>query len=222
MQSFDPFLTTQQFLRTYCADANSPDELINLLEMMMATHPRPLLQALPAIERLLAHPIPDDRLLTLITRDAQITLESQSEKNARAWLTWLAGQIRREMQENLLPFQPIRAALVRRSSPQDSRFPHDLYLYPTDDSQLEVWRDIWAGDLFYTAFMKEWNRGTCPSCQISTIQIQTETKYVGEVEITPYNTAIYYDRLLVYACAVCRLGWTERIGTRRYAEIDYP
>ena len=163
--------TTQQFLQAYCANAEDIDELVNHLELQASANARPLLQGLKGIEYLLAHPPSGDLLLELVTQNANIQLENQSNESAKAWLLWLAKQIRSELHENLLPFQPIRTKLVRIMEPASMRFPHDLLLYPTDEPLPEYWFEKWSKrNIFYNAFMKEWDGKTCPSCSTATIK----------------------------------------------------
>lgn len=216
----DALNTTRQFLQTFCAD--DPDELANRLEMQALLNAAPLVEGLLALETLLAQPLADDTLRELVTH-ARIPLAPPTDETARAWLTALTAHLRRELQENLLPYQPLRAHLIPIPT-EAPRFPCDLHLYPTPLPTPKSWQAVWEKDkhLFYAAFLREWDRKTCPTCQTPTIRGQGETKYTHEVEVTRYNTAIFYDKFNVYRCTQCHLGWTEKVGELRHAEIDYP
>lgn len=217
----DPLALTRQFLQTFCAD--DPVELANRLEMQALLNAAPLVEGLAALETLLAHPPADETLLELVTQAARVPLTPPTGERARAWLTELTTHLHRELQENLLPYQPLRARLTPTPA-EDPRFPCDLYLYPTALPAPENWQAIWEKDkhLFYATFLREWDRKTCPTCQTPTIHGQGETKYTHETEVTPYNTAIFYDKFNVYRCTHCRLGWTEKVGQLRYTEVNYP
>ena len=219
----NPIETVRQFLQEYCADADGTSELVNHLELQALVNARPLLQAMKDIESLLSQSFSDDTLLHLVTQDARIKLDRPTGEAARNWLTWLAEQIRKEINENLLPFQPIRAKLLRSVEPADERLPHDLTLYPTDDPQPEYWNDIWVkGMIFYDAFMKEWDGTTCPACKTPTIKRRREKKFSHEITVSIYNSTVYYNVLAVYKCSSCNLGWTERTGSEHFTEVEYP
>lgn len=185
---------------------------------------RPLLQALKDIEHLLSHSPPDAVLLDLVAHDAEISLDGPTAEAARAWLTWLVGQIRTEIKENLLPFQSIRAKHLREMDPSDERFPHDLVLYPADESFPKYWNAEWIRnkDVFYDAFMKDWDGQTCPTCKLPSIKRTREKKYSHETSVSPYNSTVYYDVFAVYQCSNCKRGWTERTGSEHFTEVEYP
>lgn len=201
----NPIEASREFLRKYVAEADF-DELANVIEAGVRVNAGPFLQALKSVEHLLAHPPPGDTLLQLVTVDAGIRLGDPSGESARRWLEWLARQIRREVEENLLPFQPMRAQLLRSAPPDDERFPHDLRLYPTDDPWPECWNPVWGKNVFYSAFKKEWDGRTCPSCRAPTVQCTAERRDGSETD----RSRAYPERVAVYRCTRCRCGWTER------------
>jgi len=220
----DPIAATQEFLQHYCADADEATELVNYLEVQIMINAGPVLQGLMAIEDLLSSNLLDNETcLNLVTQNTNIKLKSLTEETAQTWLIWLAEQIRMEISQNLLPFQPVRALLQQTVAPKDERFPHDLRLYPSDGSIPEYWHMIWQKEnIFYADFLKTWDGQTCPNCKTPAIYAIQESKYVGETSSTPYNTRVTYDNLRVYKCSSCNLGWTERTGTRQYTEVDFP
>lgn len=221
--AFDSIKTTQRFLQEHCADAEDINELVNHLEMQALANARPLVQGLKDIEYLLAHPPPGDLFLELVMQDAHIQLENRSNESAREWLYWLAKQIRSELHENILPFQPMRAKLVRIMDPDNKRFPHDLLLYPTDEPWPEYWFEKWSKrNIFYDAFIKEWDGETCPTCNAATIKVYYRKKFVREWVTTPLNSTLYYDKLAVYECTNCNCGWTEHYDSIHHTEIEYP
>ena len=214
----------QDFLATYFADTEDHEELVNTLEAQVMVNARPLLQGLKALEALLAdETIEGSIYLALVTEAANIKLENPTDENAKTWLVWLAEQIRREIVENLLPFQPIRAKLERRTEPANERYPHDLLLYPTNDNFPEYWFERWQeNNPFYNAFMQEWDEKTCPTCNLPTMQTYYRQKLVREQVNTPLNSTLYYDKLVVYECTNCRCGWTEYYGSTHHTEVEYP
>ena len=205
MNMNSPIETSREFLREYVAETD-PEDLVNELEAGALMNGGPLVQALKSIEYLLANPPQDDTLLKLVTLDARVRLERPTDESARSWLQWLVQQIRRELDENLLPFQPMRAQLVRSVPPADERFPHDLRLYPTDEPWLDCWSAIWGKNIFYAEFMKEWDGRTCPTCNTPTVQCTLGSQDSGETKRS------HPDRELtvVYRCTGCRCGWTEQ------------
>lgn len=214
---------TQQFLQQHCADTADLAEWLAYLEGQVIRNARPILHGLHAVEAVLGQDWPDGTLRLLLAKVGQMPLGSQSDEAAKAWLTWLATQLRREVEENLLPFQPIRAELRRVAAPADGRFPQDLWLYPADGPFPEFGQAVWTRQhLFYGAFVGEWNGRFCPNCQTESIQAEQTTRYAGERSNTPYNTSIFYDKLTVYQCTRCQLGWTERTGSKTYTEVDFP
>jgi hypothetical protein len=144
----------------------------------------PLVEGLTALETLLAHPPTDDSLLELVTQTARVPLTPPTGERARAWLTELTTHLHRELQENLLPYQPLRARLTPTPA-EDPRFPCDLYLYPTALPAPENWQAIWEKDkhLFYATFLRAWDRKTCLTCQTPTIHGQGETKWVHFISV---------------------------------------
>ncbi len=221
--AFDSIKTTQLFLQEHCADAKDIEELVNHLELQASVNAKPLVQGLKDIESLLAHPPPGDLLLELVMQNANIQLETRTNDSAQEWLRWLAKQIRSELQENILPFQPMRAKLARIIEPVNTRFPHDLFLYPTDEPLPEYWFEKWSKqNIFYNAFIKEWDGIICPTCNTATIKVYYRKKFVREQVNTPLNSTLYYDKMAVYECTNCHCGWTEHYGSMHYTEIDYP
>lgn len=219
----NPLVATRQFLQQFCADVTDPTTLVSSLEEQVMVNARPILRGLQALTAVLAQDWPAGTLWQLVTETMQMPLVSQSDEAAKAWLVWLAEQIRREIKDNLLPFQPMRAELRRVESPADGRFPQDLWLYPTDGSFPEFGQAVWTRQhVFYGAFMGEWNGRTCPNCQTDGIKSEQTTKYAGEKSNTPYNTSIFYDKMTIYHCTHCQLGWTERTGNKTYTEVDFP
>ena len=215
---------TQEFLQTHCADAEDHEELVNALETQVMVNARPLLQGLKSLETLLTdETLKAGTYLTLVSETAKIKLENPTDENAKTWLVWLAKQIRKEIAENLLPFQPMRAKLVRRTEPSNERYPHDLLLYPTNDNFPEYWFERWdKNNPFYSAFMQEWDKKTCPTCNLPTMQTYYRQKLVREQVNTPLNSTLYYDKLMVYECTNCHCGWTEYYGATHHTEVDYP
>lgn len=221
--SDNPLTPTQLFLQQHCPDTANLAEWLNYLEGQVMVNPRPILHGLQALEAILAQAWPHGTLLQLVTEAAQIPLDSHSEEAAKMWLTWLAAQLRREIEENLLPFQPLRAQLRRVVAPADGRLLQDLWLYPADGRFPEFGQAVWTRQhLFYAAFMGEWNGRTCPNCQTDSIKAEQTTRYAGEKSNTPYNTSIFYDKLTIYLCTHCQLGWTEHTGNKTYTEVDFP
>lgn len=188
----DPLEVTRSFLQEYFAEAEGPEETANLIECQVLMNAGPVARCLRCIEELLSRPQPPGTLRGLVERDARIALPAPSEEGARDWLARLADHLRRELDENLLPFQPMRARLARRSPPDDEALPHDLFLYATDEPRPEHWKPVWTEDLFYAAFLREWDGRTCPACRTPTVQ----------------KTSV--ETFAVYRCTECRLGWTER------------
>jgi len=224
MKRPDSLESTRQFLKGCCANVDGMNEFVNNLEGQVMVDACPILKALKDIEHLLSHPPADDVLLDLVVHDAGIKLDDPTIEAARTWLTWLVRQIRTEIKENLLPFQPIRAKLLREVKPADERFPHDLMLYPTDEPFPEYWNAVWVKNknIFYDAFVKEWDGQTCPTCKLPMTKRKREKKYSHETSLSPYNTTVYYDVFAVYQCSNCKLGWTERTGSEHFTEVDYP
>ena len=200
------------------------DELVNNLEGQVMMDARPLLRALKDIEHLLSSAASDETLLELVAHEAGIKLENPSAGSGRIWLNWLVEQIHREVNENLLPFQPMRAKLLREAAPADERFPHDLLLYPTDEPLPEYGNTVWIRNkhIFYDAFLKEWDGQTCPNCQLPTIKRRREKKFSHETSLSIYNSTVYYDVFAIYECSNCHLVWTERTGSEHFTEVEYP
>lgn len=117
---------------------------------------------------------------------------------------------------------PIRAQLVRIVPPNDARFPHDLLLYPTDQARPEYWNVVWVDDGIYGQFLKQWDRKTCPACQTPTMQKSYEKKYMGDLDLTRYSSWVSYDTFVIYVCATCRCGWTERTGSESFVDTSFP
>lgn len=186
-------------LQGLLADAETLEEVANAFEQQALTDARPLLQMVKDIEQILSRPQDDAELLTLV-RCARIDLKTPSGETARAELRALAGRIRRELVENLLPFQPMRARLQRPEAAHDARFPQDLRIYPTDEPFPECWRPIWSMDIFYRQFLKEWDGKSCPSCR---------TKTIGQS--TVLADAAAHGSFRIYRCTRCGGGWTERL-----------
>lgn len=214
----------KKFLQENCAGREEAWEIVNLLEFQALADARPLLQAKKDIAYLLAQDLHDNTILELVTQYATIKLENPTHATATAWLKWLAKQIDRELNENLLPFQPIRAKLERILEPAEKKFPHDLLLYPSDEPLPEYWWVVWyRGDVFYKQFLKEWDEETCPACQTLTIKKGYETKYTGGyMEWGSYSATAYYDKFIVYRCSNCQLGWTESNGSETVVDTSYP
>ncbi|PKN93109.1 MAG: hypothetical protein CVU44_11825 [Chloroflexi bacterium HGW-Chloroflexi-6] len=184
----------KEFLQENCAGREEAWEIANLLEYQALADARPLLQAKKDIAYLLAQDLHDNTILELVTQYATIKLENPTHATASAWLKWLAKQIDRELNENLLPFQPIRAKLERILEPADKKFPHDLLLYPSDEPLPEYWWVVWyRSDVFYKQFLKEWGEETCPACQTLTKKatrpsIQADTWNGGRIVRQPITT----------------------------------
>ncbi len=212
----------QDFLQTYCTNAENQAELINALEAQVMVNARPLLQGLKAIETLLAdESIAASTYLALVSEVAHV--KRDTDENAKEWLRWLAKQLRKEIDENLLPFQPIRAKLERRTAPRNERYPHDLLLYPTDETFPEYWFERWhKTSPFYNAFIQEWDKKTCPTCNLPSVETYYRQKLVREQVNTPLNSTLYYDKLVVYECTTCHCGWTEYYGSTHHTEVEYP
>lgn len=213
----------KEFLQENCAGREEAWEIVNLLEFQALADARPLLQAKKDIADLLSQDLHDNTILELVTQYATIKLENPTNENATAWLKWLAKQIDREINENLLPFQPIRAKLERILAPADKKYPHDLLLYPSDEPLPEYWCVVWYRDVFYEQFLKEWDGETCPACQTLTIKKKYEEKYKGgTMEWGSYSATAYYDKFIVYRCSNCQLGWTESNGSETVVDTSYP
>lgn len=186
-------------LQVLLADAETLEDVANAFEQQALMDARPLLQMLKDIEQILSRAQDDVELVGLV-RCARIELATPSGEAARAELRALAGRIRQELTENLLPFQPMRARLQRPEAAHDARFPQDLRLYPTDEPFPECWRPIWSTDMFYRQFLKEWDGKSCPSCRTKTI----------EQSIVLADTAAAHGSFRIYRCTRCGGGWTER------------
>ncbi len=213
MQESERLEFIKQFLQDYCAEADEPHEVVNRLELQALVNARPILQAKREIDALLSQNLSDHTILALVTQSARVELESPTHENATAWLKWLAEQLDREINENLLPFQPIRAKLQRSVPPENIHFPHDLRLYPADEPLPEYWQRTWGKEVFYCQFLHEWDGKTCPACQTPTISQAHEKKYTEETPASPCGLRARYDKFIVYRCTNCQCGWTECNGS---------
>jgi hypothetical protein len=81
-----PVEGTQKFLRSYLNDADSLDEVRDMVARAAAHNPRPLRAALRAMEDLIADPPRDGTLSWLVAFDANIGLDDPSDSGAIEFL----------------------------------------------------------------------------------------------------------------------------------------
>jgi hypothetical protein len=83
--------TVRQFLRSYCADADSIEEIRDEAGRAAAFNPQPLLQALRALELVIANPPSDGSLSLLVAIDGNRQLKDPSDAGAVEYLRTLAA-----------------------------------------------------------------------------------------------------------------------------------
>jgi hypothetical protein len=89
-----PLERTRAFLRSYCTDADTLDEIRDELARDAPRDPVRLRRALDGMEVVLADPQPDGTLSHLIAVDANCSLADPSDTGARDYLRQLADVLR--------------------------------------------------------------------------------------------------------------------------------
>lgn len=89
-----PLEVARNFLRSYCSDADSMEEVRAQLERRIALGSRGVQTYLAALDALLADPPADGTLAQLVAWDANWVLDDPSDKGAVAWLRDVARMIR--------------------------------------------------------------------------------------------------------------------------------
>ena len=93
-----PIEGTRWFLHGFCSDAESLESIRCHVAGMIEINPRPIIEGLSSIERLLADPrIERGQLLLLVEYDAGWVLNDKSDEGARAWLQMLASMLHEEL-----------------------------------------------------------------------------------------------------------------------------
>lgn len=92
-----PLDRTRAFLRSYCTDADSLDEIGDELARDAPRDPVRLRHALDGMEVLLAEPQPDGTLSHLVAIDANRSLADPSDEGAREYLRQLADVLRQAL-----------------------------------------------------------------------------------------------------------------------------
>jgi hypothetical protein len=89
-----PLERTRAFLRSYCTDADSLDEIRDELARDVTRDPVRLRRALDGIEAVLTEPQPDGTLSYLVAVDGNRSLADPSDVGARKYLRQLADGLR--------------------------------------------------------------------------------------------------------------------------------
>lgn len=89
-----PLERTRAFLRLYCTDADSLDEIRDELARDAPRDPARLRRALDGMEVVLAEPQPDGTLSHLVAVDANCSLADPSDSGARDYLRQLMDVLR--------------------------------------------------------------------------------------------------------------------------------
>lgn len=89
-----PLDRTRAFLRLYCTDADSLDEIRDELARDVPRDPVRLRRALDGMEVVLAEPQPDGTLAYLVAVDGNRSLADPSDAGAREYLRQLADVLR--------------------------------------------------------------------------------------------------------------------------------
>jgi hypothetical protein len=93
-QAPPPLEKTRNFLRSYCADADGFDEIRDEAARAAAYNPRPLQDALQAIESVLADPPTNGSIGHMVAVDGNRQLADPSDQGALAYLSQLADLLR--------------------------------------------------------------------------------------------------------------------------------
>lgn len=95
-----PLERTRAFLRSYCTDADSLDEIRDELARNAPRDPVRLRRALDGMEIVLAEPQPEGTLSYLVAVDANRSLADPSDAGAREYLCQLADVLREALAAN--------------------------------------------------------------------------------------------------------------------------
>jgi hypothetical protein len=95
----EPLEATRSFLRSYCADADSLEELREDLVRMTSLNAATLRGYLEALEAVLSDTLPEGTLARLVGWDANWVLDDPSDVGARAWLRGIAKMIEEVLAE---------------------------------------------------------------------------------------------------------------------------
>jgi hypothetical protein len=90
-----PLEAARKFLRAFCAESGSLDEVRSEIQQMLNLNPRTILADLNALESLLAHPPAEEGTLSyLVAVDANWPLDDPSDAGAMSWMRELVATIR--------------------------------------------------------------------------------------------------------------------------------
>jgi hypothetical protein len=95
-----PLEATRAFLRSYCNDADSVDDVRDEAARAAAYNPRPVQAALRAIDAVIANPPRDGTLSYIIAVDANRQLADPSDAGALDYLRRIAGVLRDVLTES--------------------------------------------------------------------------------------------------------------------------
>lgn len=89
-----PMETVRKFLRSYCSDADSIDEIRDEAARAAAFNPEPLQRTLRALESVIADPSRDGSVSLLVAIDGNRQLKDPSDAGAIEYLTTMATLLR--------------------------------------------------------------------------------------------------------------------------------
>jgi hypothetical protein len=90
-----PLEAARKFLRSYCYDLDSFDEVRSEMDQMVKLNPRTILAGLAGLESLLAHPPAEKGVLSqLVAIDANWPLNDPSDEGAMEWMRQMVALTR--------------------------------------------------------------------------------------------------------------------------------